>query len=864
MKTLIIAEKPSVARDLASALGRVKKEGDHFENDELVISSAVGHLCELFMPDDIDPKLKSWTLKTLPIIPDKFQLKPIEKTADQFKLLKKLIARKDVSLVINACDAGREGELIFRYLYDLAGGKKPVKRMWMQSMTQDGIRQAWQALKDDNELQPLGDAARCRSEADWLVGINGTRAVTLRLFGRRQVATVGRVQTPTLALVVERDREIRAFVPTAYWRVVGQFGLAAGTYEGVYQRPDFKKGGDDGHDRADRLWDQARAEAVARAVRAAAKGTVKDEVKRTREQPPRLYDLTTLQREANGRFGLPASRTLSIAQALYEKFKVLTYPRTDSRALPEDYLGHVHGVLRNLEGELAPHAGLVVEKGWIKPNKRIFNNAEVSDHFAIIPTGESPAKLEGLEAKVYDMVARRFIAVFYPAAEFDVTTRTTTVAEHAFRTEGKVLVVPGWRAVYGRDDQEAGVIPPTGKADGQPPTARVEAVDVIGEATKPPARFTEATLLTAMETAGKLVDDEELAAAMKEKGLGTPATRASTIEHLVNEKYIERDRRDLRSTPKAEELIDFLNLLDAAILTKPALTGEWEHQLRQVEERRATRADFMQGIRALATDLVQKVRGFEEANVPTKTVDLASPTDGQPLKETMRAWESQDGVLRVYKVIGNRKMELPEVAELLAKKRLGPLDGFRSKAGKPYSAVLRLNAEHKVEFDFGPRGGEGSAEGETGADGANLADAPTIGPCPKACQPGAVVKAYPNAFACECQARGDKGCDFRLGRQMLSKALPEEEVAKLLAEKKTGLIKGFISNKTRRPFDAFLTLKEGGKIGFEFPPRAPKAAAGAGGGKGRGGKFGARGAKAAKPAAGDGTGTPAAIPDEPF
>ncbi|HEX2860680.1 MAG TPA: DNA topoisomerase, partial [Lacunisphaera sp.] len=441
MKCLIIAEKPSVAADLARALGKIPKKGDHYENDEYVISSAVGHLVGLQMPEDIDKKKYGfWRLETLPIIPDEFELQPLPEGKERFAQLKKLLARKDVTSVINACDAGREGELIFTYIYQLTKCKKPFQRLWMSSMTNEGIKEAFKNLRTAGQMQGLADAARCRSESDWLIGINGTRALTKRMFGSRagNVASVGRVQTPTLAIVYNRELEIRNFVPRGYWRITAKFGVAKGEYEGTYQRSDYKRS-DDEHDRIDRVWNQAKAEAIAAACSGQPVAGVSEEKKASTSAAPRLYDLTTLQREANSRFGFPAKRTLQIAQALYERHKMITYPRTDSRALPEDYIPLVRQTLGNLHGELKVHADRVLESGWVQPNKRIFNNAQVSDHFAIIPTQHEAKNLDEAEAKLFDMIARRFVAAFHPVAEFDITTRTSVVSGHAFKTEGKVL-----------------------------------------------------------------------------------------------------------------------------------------------------------------------------------------------------------------------------------------------------------------------------------------------------------------------------------------------------------------------------------------------------------------------------------------
>ena len=818
MKSLVIAEKPSVAADLARALGKIPKKGDHYENDEYVISYAVGHVVELEMPEDIDKKKYGfWRLETLPIIPEKFGLRPSEDAKERFTAVKKLLGRKDVGQVVNACDAGREGELIFAYLYQLAKCRLPVKRAWMQTMTTEGIREAFRNLRDGERMAGLEQAARCRSESDWLIGINGTRALTKRMFGSRagNVASVGRVQTPTLAMVYARELEIRNFRPRDYWRVTATFAVRQGTYEGVYQRPGFRRVEGDEHDRIDRIWDRAAAEAVHAACQGRPPARVTEERKGSTQAAPRLYDLTTLQREANNRFGLPARRTLQIAQALYERHKVITYPRTDSRALPEDYQPTVRDTLRGLGGPLAPFAAQVLEAGWVRPNKRIFNNAQISDHFAIIPTVNEARGLEELEAKIFDMIARRFVAAFFPAAEFDVTTRISTVAPgHEFKTEGKVLTAAGWLAVYGRatideDSADGRSLPSLEPADGNPPAAVTTGATLHSEATKPPPRYTEATLLSAMEGAGKLVDDEELAEAMKERGLGTPATRADTIDGLINQKYIDRPQRELIPTAKAEQLIQFLAAVKAEELTKPDLTGEWEFKLRQMEQNRFPREKFMAEIVATTRGIVERVKGFEEDDSVARVTDILSPTDHKPLRETLRGYKSQDGELMIYKVIGGRRMEEHEVKELVEKRVVGPLDGFISaKTRVRFAATLRLARDEDKEkwqasYDFGDKQDLGELQPfwTDPASGAEL------------CESG-------NSYV--LRAREGEGWTqaFRVGRLMCQKAIPREAAIQLVTTGKTDLIQGFISKKGR-PFDAFLK-REAGRIAWEFPPRKPK------------------------------------------
>lgn len=820
MKTLVIAEKPSVAGDLARALGRLKRDKgqDWYENDEYIISSAIGHLVELFMPEDMDKKLSYWRLQDLPIIPEKFELKPISRTEEKYKELRKLMKRNDVGTVINACDAGREGELIFTYVYEAAKCKKPVQRLWMQSMTQNAILEAFANLRSSDDMLPLQDAARSRSEADWLIGINGTRAFTKRIYGSRagQVATVGRVQTPTLSIVLEREEEIRNFKPRDYWRIGANFSITNGEYYGYYQKPDWKKN-DDEHDRADRLWQQDLAQNILNACQNIDKATVTEVQKRSKQIAPRLYDLTTLQREANGRFGYSASRTLSIAQALYERHKVITYPRTDSRALPEDYIPTVKETLRRIDSTFGT-ASRVLQNDWVKPDKRVFNNAQISDHFAIIPTGEIK-KLKDDEQKLFDMITRRFIATFFPHAEYDETTRTSTLGEHSFKTTGKVLAVAGWLEVYGKTPGAGSQseLPALSPADGKPPTAKVESIEIEHDVTRPPPRYTEATLLSAMEGAGKLVEDEDLADAMKEKGLGTPATRSNIIDHLIREKYMEREGRDLVPQLKAENLIKFLRAVKADVLTQASLTGEWEYRLRQVEEGKLSRAEFMKGIQQMTTDIIERTKNFEETEAPSKVTDVICPTDNKPLLENFRSYRSQDGQVAIYKTIGNRNLQIDEVAELLKEGRIGPLDGFKSKRGTTFSAVLVLDEDFKVKFDFG----NGNSDGEGSSDGViDISNLSQIGVYSKTGEP---VYAAPNAYVCARAARGEKQDALRIGRTILEQVIDEEQAKKLLEKGETDVLANFRSKRTKRLFKAQLVLNtDKNGFDFKFPPREPR------------------------------------------
>jgi DNA topoisomerase III len=827
-KTLIIAEKPSVANDIAKTLGGFTKHDEYFESDEYVLSSAVGHLLEIAVPEEYDVKRGKWSFAHLPMIPPHFALNPIAKTESRLKVLNRLIKRKDVTALINACDAGREGELIFRLIAQNAKAKQPIKRLWLQSMTPGAIRDGFTHLRSDEEMLPLADAARCRSEADWLIGINGTRAMTA--FNSKEggfyLTTVGRVQTPTLSIVVEREEKIKKFVPRDFWEVRAEFICAAGIYEGRWLDTKFKKDETDPEKRAERLWSKAAAESIATACRGK-QGTVTEESKPTTSMAPALFDLTSLQREANSRFGFSAKNTLGLAQALYEKHKVLTYPRTDSRHLPEDYIGTVKQVLDTVSENhnYQQFASQIINKNWVKPNKRIFDNAKISDHFAIIPTTQAPKNLSEPEQKLYDLVTRRFMAVFFPPAEFQVTTRFTEVSGHQFKTEGKVMTNPGWLAIYGKEAQEkdpenGGNLVPVAKGE----KVLTEKVSANGLVTKPPARYSEATLLSAMEGAGKLVDDEELREAMAGKGLGTPATRAAIIEGLLNEKYLLREGREIIPTAKAFQLMTLLRGLGVNELTAPELTGEWEYKLSQMEKGKISREEFMRQIAQMTQIIVKRAKEYDNDTIPGDYATLKTPCPncGGVVKENYRRFACTQCEFSMSKTPGSRQFEVAEVEELLAKREIGPLQGFRSKMGRPFAAMLKIVRDEeiknfKLEFDFG----QNDEEGEDG-EGVDFSQQTALGPCPKC---GSGVYEMGLAYVCEKAVAKPKGCDFRSGRIILQQEILPEQMAKLLNDGKTDLLPGFISQRTRRPFKAFLVKGKDGKIGFEFEERKPKAPA---------------------------------------
>ncbi|MFZ2293813.1 MAG: DNA topoisomerase III, partial [Polaromonas sp.] len=681
-------------------------------------------------------------------------------------------------------------------------------------------------------------------EADWLVGINGTRAMTA--FNSRDggffLTTVGRVQTPTLSVVVEREEKIRKFVSRNYWEIHASFKAEAGDYQAKWFDPKWKKAAanadnaePDAELKADRLWLESEARAIADAVRGQT-ATVTEESRPTTQAAGLLFDLTSLQREANGKFGFSAKTTLSIAQSLYERHKALTYPRTDSRALPEDYVPVVKQTFEMLAASgmkhLAPHAETALKGNYIRPSKRIFDNSKVSDHFAIIPTLQAPSGLSDAEQKLYDLVVRRFMSVFFPSAEYLVTTRISLSVGHSFKTEGKVLVKAGWLAIYGKEAQDE-----TDDKDGKDSKTLVpvkpgelvlaETVDAKGLKTRPPARYSEATLLGAMEGAGKTIDDDELREAMQEKGLGTPATRAATIEGLIAEKYMLREGRELIPTAKAFQLMTLLRGLDVQELSKAELTGEWEYKLAQMEQGKLSRETFMAEIAAMTERLVNKAKGYDRDTIPGDyaTLQAPCPNCGGVIKENYRRYtctgkHGDDGCgFSFGKTPAGRTFETAEVEQFLRDRKIGPLEGFRSKAGWPFTAemVIKFDEEtknYKLEFDFGD-----DKNAETG-EIVDFGQQESLGPCPKC---GSAVYELGKNYVCEksvpTAAQPTPSCDFKTGQVILQQPIEREQMVKLLATGKTDLLDKFVSMRTRRGFKAMLAWDaEAGKVNFEFAP----------------------------------------------
>ncbi len=830
-QTLIIAEKPSVAADLARVLGKhlgkFKKNDSSFcfENDSYIITSAVGHLVEQQKPTTEDGKSLPWKMDYLPALPEKMTLEPITKSADRLRKVLSLARKKTVTTLVNACDAGREGELIFRNIVRYGKVNKPILRLWMQSMTDDAIMEAWGNLLSDESMQNLADAAVCRSESDWLVGLNSTRALTVlqSAAGGFNITPTGRVQTPTLAILAKRQKEVLAFTPEPYHEVRASFAAAAGTYTAKWFDPNWKKDETAPLRTKERIWNPAYAAAIVERCMGQ-QAEVTEKRKPVSVPPPLLFDLTSLQKEASNRHGFSARRTLQLAQECYEKHKVLTYPRTDSKYLPEDYIKIAYRTVGQLRDSLADYADVatnILDNKLIKPSKRVFDSSKVSDHFAIIPTGRTVA-LSGDVAKIYTLVVQRFLGIFLPAAQFEDTERTTVVttptATDYFYSTGRVLKSAGWRVLL--------------NTAANPNRARKEELCAItaGEKvlandlddcelmTKPPASYTEATLLSAMEGAGKLVEDDELASAMKERGLGTPATRASIIEGLITQEYIARDSRELVATRRGMDLIDLLGKIGLSTLSSPEMTGDWEYRLKQMEGGKLDRKSFMVDIRKYTTDIVDCVRNYmNSGHYPD--LEVACPSCGAiGLGSRIDAVSCKNGACKFRLRRAQAGLGLTDelLIELITKKELPIMDGFRSRFGKPFRAGLRLfegPRAWRVEFIFEEKKEDAADTNQT-----------SIGTMPVLNQGELEVMESERQWIIPEFEQGKSGRKgLSLSRTILSKPLELANLQQLLATGKTELIKGFVSQRTKKGFDAFLVVDaDKGKVGFEFPPREPR------------------------------------------
>ncbi|ACY18584.1 DNA topoisomerase 3 [Haliangium ochraceum] len=860
--TLIIAEKPSMARDIARVVGARSKREGYLEGGGYWVSWCIGHLAELCEPHEYDAKWKSWSPSLLPILPDELRVRPSRSGAAHLRVLHRLMRAREVGTIVNACDAGREGELIFRHVHALSNTRKPVRRLWISSLTGEAIRRGMSALRPGAEFDDLADAARARADADWLVGMNATRALTglVRSGGTRGLLmSVGRVQTPTLALIVRREREIESFESKPFWQVLATFavpGEAGASYEGIWQRP--REAGDDAGDaQRDNKGDAQRdnkgdgdtntardrsrvptrqqADAIADAVRGRAGTITQLTRKSTRERPPLLFDLTNLQKLANRRFRMSAKRTLELAQALYETHKLITYPRTDARYLTDDLAPTLPELVRALAGE---YPGLrdtaLAGAAHAAGNRRIFDNAQVGDHHAIIPTAKapSPGRLSADERRLYDLIARRFLASLFPDAVYDQTKIVTTVAGHCFATERRVCAEPGW--------QQAEPPPPAKR--NEPPLPRLRqdmevdtaAIEVREGKTQPPKRYSEASLLGAMEHAGRSLDDPGLRRVMRDAGLGTPATRAAIIETLLKRSYIERQGRELVPTEQGRALIASVPIED---LLSAELTADWEQKLDAIARGRASKARFMDEIHGYVRRIVDALAQATPPSLPSPTDEVLGlcPVCNGVVTEGFKTFQCASGKscsFVIFKRIAGRKTSAALVRVLLARGRTQTLKGFRSKRGKRFSAVLTLDAEGKVQFAFdNPRGGAtksaGSAKGAkksassasgakksaASASGAKSAAAGGSGPRCPACRQGRIITGR-RAWGC---SRWREGCGFTVGFQQGEVRVSEEQAERLFRRGQTVLLDGLMPERRAR---LVLDLEAEGNVRVEPGKRA--------------------------------------------
>lgn len=865
-KRLVITEKPSVARDIVGALGGFSEHDGYWESDEYLVTFAVGHLFELPAPDDIDPKYKRWTLDTLPILPESFPLKAKSGTRERVSVLKKLLKRDDVETLINACDAGREGELIFREITEFFDAQLPTKRLWLQSMTKGAINEGFRSLQDGQRFDGLSDAAHCRNYTDWLIGMNATRALTRRLKSRSENAawSAGRVQTPTLAMLVDREIEILQHVPKTFWQVHADFEHNGAVYRGTWFNPKFKVDESDDGKKDDRIFAQEEAQAILDKVTGQA--SVAREIRKpSKEAAPLLFDLTSLQREANRRFGWSARRTLNAAQRCYEAHKVLTYPRTDTKFLPNDYKEVVPEVIEQLSGdERFTQVARKLQKEGLLNEKKIFDDAKISDHFAIVPTGHL-TELNGDDARIFDLVARRFLASFFPPAIWSRVERITEVESESFRSRARTLQVPGWREVLGDEASEgAERLPPL--VPGQDEASGVAVDFTAGELeedeTKAPARISEARLLSLMEGAGRYVDDDEAAEAMKASGIGTPATRADIIENLITKGYAARVGRGLKPSVKGIRLIDILRRMNAERLASPSLTGELEAHLGRVERGGSTRDAFMGEVYEYAKEIVELAKSFEfEDLYPNQDALGVCPCgkkkqvyerswfyrceepeglDWQTIKAKKKAGEEppEDCGFRIWKDKSGRYVDRKTVSELLETKQSRVLDGFVGRNGRTFKGTLEL-VDEALEL----KAIEGSSSDEAVAETPEYeVDETPLMICP-VCNEGHIVETR-STFICTkglavLKALGKdettlmalkkkaipedmEYCTGLLPRTVCKREITRDEAIEFFKEGKTPTLEGFISRRGR-PFSALLFLKETGRHGFEFPPRGGTA-----------------------------------------
>ena len=812
MVSVIIAEKPSVANDIAKVLGISTKKDTHYHSDDIIVTWAIGHLVGLKNPDDYDPKWKDWykTIDDLPIIPKQFEYKPNSgSTKKQLSAIKKLITGKDVTEIVNACDAAREGELIFREIYEFSKTKAKSSRMWLQSMTDKAILDAWNKRVSSDNYQSLADAAKSRSEADWIIGMNGSRIANSRLKRRNEkTISLGRVQTATLAMVVDKELSILSHIPKPYWQLSAEFQSGEAIWSSKWERQNHKDDPERPEYKKNRIVDSSEKERIEE-ILANPKSTITT-TQTNREIPekaPLNYDLTTLQKDANNLWSWSARRTLRAAQSLYESHKLTTYPRTDSRHLPEDMKDEINQTINSLSKipEYSHFANNLTTNG-LENIKINFNDSKVSDHFAIIPTGKLPStNLSGDEDKLFNHIVRQFLSSWHPKAIWREEKRTTKVEEEHFVHKIRKLQTPGWRAVMPKKEPvpENWNVLPTNPAD-----TAINTYDFSEELTKPPNRLKEAGLLRLMETAGKMIDDDEYAQAMKEKGLGTPATRADTIEKLLTREYINRSKNGaISATPYGIRLIEILRKIPVEWITSAELTGEMESNLTSVQSGEMKAETYMNTVIERTTEMVEKIRSHDG----TKLFENGSPVGDCPLCGAKVIPSRQSYICSenkgrdegcsfiLWKDSSGRWFDETTVSRLINDSRIEDLHGFFTRSGEPYTATIYLSDKGELKF-------EGQASNSSDGSGNEIAN------CPK-CDHG-TIRETPSSYACD-----NDDCKFRgISKEMCKREISEDEAKKILTDGKSKLIEDFIS-KRGKPFSAYLIL-DGNKISYEFPPRA--------------------------------------------
>ena len=811
MSIVVLAEKPSVAEDIAKVLGISKKEATHWQGDGIVVTWAVGHMLELKYMDDYDPEFKNWrkTADRLPYIPEEFEFKPKSgSTKKQLTAIKKLMKDKSVSEIVNACDAAREGELIFQTIYRHAKIKTSVSRMWLQSMTTSAIQKAWDGRKSSEEFKPLSDAAYSRTQADWLIGMNGSRVAEIFLPKKRtekQAISIGRVQTATLGIIVDHELEVLKHIPTPYWELNATFTNKTSTWNGRWE------GGKSNDDvKAHWVLTQQDKDRIQELLDGGKDAEVSEKLTIGKERPPLNYDLTSLQRQANSMFSWPAKRTLNVAQALYERHKLTTYPRTDSRYLPSDMTDAIDETIANI-GEQSDFTSFSnhLKKSGLENVKRNFNDAKVSDHFAIIPTGKKPSgSLSNDEKRLYDLIVRNFLASWYPQSTIEKQKRTANLGGEVFTKEAQQYQTLGWREVVPKN---LNFPEGWGSLDQNPTTSKIEEHTWKEDKSKPPSRLKEARLLTLMERAGKEIEDEELAEAMSDKGLGTPATRADTIEKLLSRGYISRQQSGaINAAAHGIRIIEILRRIPVEWITSAELTGEMEAALTDVQQGKLAASEYMQRIIDQTNDLVTRIRDHERSNLFTNDTSIGQcPLCNSKITETALSYtcEKNEGkdkgcTFVFWKDTSGRWFDRSTAARLLQDKKIEDLHGFFNRNGESYNTTITIDDSGKV-----------TSAVSSGTRAKNTDQA--VCPCPK-CDDG-TIRETDTHYACD-----NDNCKFRgVGKEICKREISPDEAKAILVDGKSALIENFISRRGR-PFPAFLIL-DGNKVGFEFPPREPAA-----------------------------------------